>query len=151
VSSQKAHWYLIILPTNTNNDCNELCSIFPPLSYLLNIEEHVLRGVLIECKLLKRNAKGKGHGHVTLLQELWANFIDQFGINLEWTISKIGGGSRLFFIRVGSWSKEHPFMTPQQIWKKKENYKIPRLRVDRLTQDVARAIGEMNLHQVLDP
>jgi hypothetical protein len=42
-------------------------------------------------------------------------------------------------------------MTPQQIWKNKENYKVPRLCVDQLTQDVARAIGEMDLHQVLDP
>ncbi len=100
---------------------------------------------------MKQNAKGKGHGHVTPLQELWANFIDEFAVNIEWTTSKFGGGSRLFFVRVGSWSKVHPFMMPQQIWKNKENYKVPRLCVDRLTQDVARAIGEMDLHQVLDP
>ncbi len=79
------------------------------------------------------------------------NFTDEFDVNIEWTTSKFGGGSRLFFVRVGSWSKVHPFMTPQQIWTNKENYKVPRLRVDRLTQDVARAIGEMDLHQVLDP
>jgi hypothetical protein len=115
VSSQKAHWYLIILPTNTNNVCNELRSIFPPLSYLLNIEEQLLRAVLLRCNLLKWNAKGKGHGNVTPLQELWTNFSDEFDINIEWTTSKFGGGSRLFFVRVGSWSKVHPSMTPQQI------------------------------------
>jgi hypothetical protein len=77
----------------------------------------VIKSSTTLLQFVEAECKGKGHGNVTPLQELWANFSDEFDVNIEWTTSKFGGGSRLFFVRVGSWSKVHPFMTPQQIWK----------------------------------
>jgi hypothetical protein len=43
LSLQKAHWYLIIMPTKKDDDDYDLLrSTFPPLSYLLNLEEHLV-------------------------------------------------------------------------------------------------------------
>jgi hypothetical protein len=54
-------------------------------------------------------------------------------------------------VQVGAWSKDHPSLNPQQVWRKASSIKIPKLHVDRLTHEFAVKIGEMNLDDVIDP
>ena len=99
LSSQKAHWYLIILPTEIDDDYNLLRSTFPPLSYLLNLEEQLVRKVLLESRLLKRNSRAKANGLVSPIYQLWEDYIRENGVDIEWSMCKIGGKAR-FFVQI---------------------------------------------------
>jgi hypothetical protein len=72
LSLQKAHWYLIIMPTKIDDDYDLLCSTFPPLSYMLSLEEQLVRKLLLDCRLLKQNARGKrecaGFAHTPIMR-----------------------------------------------------------------------------------
>jgi hypothetical protein len=138
------------MPTEIDDDYDLLRSTFPPLSYLLNLEEHLVQKLLLECRLLKQKAQAKGNGLVSPMLQLWGDFIREYGIDIEGSTCKIGGKAR-FMVRVGAWSKDHPSLTPQQVWRKASSIKIPKLRVDRLMHEFAAKIGAMNLDDVIDP
>ncbi len=117
LSTQKAHWYLIILPTDSGSDLDLLHSTFPSLSYLLNLDEVFFRKVLLECSLLKKNSRATGNGLVSPTFQLWDDYIKEDNVEIEWTMCKIGGKARNF-VKIGTWSKDHPSLTPQYIWRK---------------------------------
>ena len=63
---------------------------------------------------------------------------------------KIGGKAR-YFVKIGTWSKDHPSLTPRYIWRKSSSIKIPKLRVEKLAQEFAAQVGLMDLSAVFDP
>jgi len=138
------------LPTEIDDDYNLLRSTFPPLSYLLNLEEQLVRKVLLESRLLKRNSRAKANGLVSPIYQLWEDYIRENGVDIEWSMCKIGGKAR-FFVRISVWSNDHPTITPQQIWRNASSIKIPKLHVEWLTQEFAAMVGEVSLNEVVDP
>jgi hypothetical protein len=71
--------------------------------FLLSLEEQLMRKVLLECRLLKQNARVKGNGLMSPINQVWQDFISKYGVDIEWSMSKIGGKAR-FMVRIRAWS-----------------------------------------------
>jgi hypothetical protein len=118
---------------------------------MLNLEEKLVRKVLLECRLLKKNSRAKGNGLVSPMYQLWEDFIREHGVDIEWSMCKKKGNKARFFVQIGAWSHDHQTMTPQQIWRNAASFKIPKLCVERLAQAFTAMVGEMSLNEVADP
>jgi hypothetical protein len=55
---------------------------------MLNLEEKLVRKVLLECRLLKKNSRAKGNGLVSPMYQLWEDFIREHGVDIEWSMCK---------------------------------------------------------------
>jgi hypothetical protein len=77
---------------------------------------------------------------VSPINQVWQDFISKYGVDIEWSMCKIGGKAR-FMVRIGAWSKEHPSLTPQQVWRKAASFRIPKLHVERLLHEFAAKVG----------
>ncbi len=58
--------------------------------------------MLLECRLLKHNARATGNGLVSPVNQVWQDFISECGVDKEWLMCKIGEVS--FLVQIGAWS-----------------------------------------------
>jgi hypothetical protein len=145
---QRAFWYLALKPLEEHH-IERVRLRFPSLSQLMNIGEDTLRKVLLECKLVQKNSKAVGTGFLSPSLNAWDSFIKEFGLDIEWTQVKVSGKQH-FFLRLGSWNKSWPSITPTVLLRK-DYCEPPLLRISRMTMFFAATVGEMELSAVLDP
>jgi hypothetical protein len=123
---QRAFWYLVLLPMEQNH-IERVRLRFPSLSQAMNIGEDTLRKVLLECKLVQKNSKAAGTGLLSLSLNAWDSFIKEYGLDIEWTQVKVNGKQH-FFLRLGSWNKSWPSITPRVVLRQ-DNCEPPLLQI----------------------
>jgi hypothetical protein len=134
VASQKAHWYNVIAPSDSDASREEINQIFPPLSSLLNIDFIIIDQVLEASGLCRK----KGDIFLPTLQA-WKDFIAEYKIDVELTMFSIGN-KRRHFLRVGSFNKmNHHAKMP--VFYCRERVAPPKLRINKVMSIFALNIG----------
>jgi len=117
---QHAHWYQVKEAT-VGTRLNEVNKAFPLLSTLLSIPKEVLVAVEKAAGLVSFR-----RGVFSPINMAWEALIAEYKLSNELTTFSCGGRPRLF-IKVGSWSRCHPGVTPEFIWAMKGEYRKPML------------------------
>jgi hypothetical protein len=111
MASQKAHWYNVIAPLDSDPSRHEIDQVFLLLSSLLNIEVQIMNKVLKASGLCQK----KGI-HILQKQQAWREFIAEFQIDADLTMFSIGNKC-CHFLRIGSFNKmNHPSKMPVLYW-----------------------------------
>jgi len=135
---QHAHWYQVKEAT-VGTHLNEVNKAFPSLSTLLSIPEELLVAIEKTAGLVSFR-----RGVFSSITMAWEALIAEYKLDNELTTFSCGGRPRLF-IKVGSWSRRHPGVTPEFIWATKGEYRKPMLRISTLTMAFAATIGNLEL------
>jgi len=135
---QHAHWYQVKEAT-VGTHLNEVNKAFPSLSTLLSIPEELLVAIEKTAGLVSFR-----RGVFSSITMAWEALIAEYKLDNELTTFSCGSRPRLL-IKVGSWSRRHPGVTPEFIWATKGEYRKPMLRISTLTMAFAATIGNLEL------
>jgi hypothetical protein len=128
MASQKASWYNVIAPLDSDPSRHEINQIFPPLSSLLNIEVIIMNKVMEASGLCWK----KGDTFLPTLQA-WREFIAEYKIDVDLTIFSMGNNRR-HFLWIGSFNKtNHPSKMPVFYWTDRAASPI-KLHINKLTE-----------------
>jgi len=111
---QHAHWYQVKEAT-AGTHLKEIYKAFPSLSSLLSIPKELLIEKAAGLINLRR-------GVFSPIVMAWEAILAQYKLSNELTSFSCGGRLRMF-IKVGSWSCQHPGITSESIWETKGKYR----------------------------
>jgi hypothetical protein len=137
---QKAHWYLVLdeVP-GTSERHDRFRRLFPSLGMLFSMDAELVHFVFITSDLMRWSDRKKGICSPCI--KSLESFKHEYQLHFEVTTFQIFE-KRLKFIRLGSWSSNHPPKTPKEMWQSKVEYCAPRLRIATVTMQFASQVGK---------
>jgi len=111
---QKAHWYLVLdeVP-GTSEHHDRFRRLFPSLGMLFSMDAELVHFVFITSDLMRWSDRKKGICSPCI--KSLESFKHEYQLHFEVTTFQIFE-KRLKFIRLGSWSSNHPPKTPKEMW-----------------------------------
>jgi hypothetical protein len=113
---QPTHWYQVKEAT-AGTHLKEIYKAFPSLSSLLGIPEELLIAIEKAAGLINLR-----RGVFSPIVMAWEAILAEYKLSNELTSLSCGGRLRMF-IKVGSWSCQHPGITPESIWATNGKYR----------------------------
>ena len=145
IGSQKAHWYRMLDPSESEANSSLLRVTFPSLALLMKMESAFMQQLLLDAGLARKKIS-KQHSYIVYAdRDAWDSFIAKYYLNMETTYFTINKRRQLY-IKVGAWcSSKHPPRTPGYIWKESVQdgcYDVPKLRISSVAMNLAKTIGK---------